>query len=275
MNKNLIGLSIMMVVGIILVGAVLMPVLNENVNPDKISYTNNGSISAALIENGDSGEVFVDGTTIHTKINGVTQTWSSGGAVNPLYGENVYLNHNASASVFTLTYNDGTEVKTVSSLTSVSWSAKNGKLSMTANATTYEVDLGHTFIWGDSGDYTCAFKQNNSTIYYSESDPYLLSTGAVSILNNKPTPSSLTLTNNAALVEGTQDIYTVKYSAADYLIHNGDESIGAGVWMIVSKEVNGLGPEKVPATQKALYGVIPLMILVALLTIAVKGAIRD
>lgn len=275
MNK-LVNLAICLVIGVILVGSVLVPVLDDEVYSDKVTYSNHGTISAALIENGDSGEVFVSNNTVYTKINGVTQTWNSGSAVNPLYGENAFINHNASAAVLSLTYNEGSEVKSASSLTSVTWSASEDKLTLTTNAAdTFVVDLGHTFIWGDSGDYTCAFKQNNTTIYYSESDPYLLSTVHWSIINNEPTPSTLTLTNNATLVEGTQDVYTVKYSAADYLISNGEESVNAGVWMIISKEVNGHGPEKVPASQKALYAVLPLMLLVALLVFTVKGATRD
>ena len=275
MKTNILTLAITLTLGIILAGSLLVPVINDVAQPDAVIKTNSGSINADVIENGDSGSIILDNTALKITINDTLQTYAPTGAVNVLYGENAYLNHNANATTFSLaTTEDGTTT-TTTGLTEISYSAANDKLTIIAGSDTFVVGLGLTLIWGDSGDYTAAFKQNGSTIYYSEADPYLLSVGGYGAKNGAVFPSTYTLTDNHALVEGSQDVYQVKYSAADFILKDGsDNAASAGAWMMVSKEVQGIGEEKVSAGEKALYLAIPVLVIISLVLGAVSIVVK-
>ena len=275
MNNKLIPMLMMLVVGIILAGALLVPVINDVAQPDTITKTNSGSINADIIENGDSGSIVLDDATLKITINDTLQAYAPNGAVNVLYGENAYLNHNSNATTFSLaTTEDGTTT-TTTGLTEISYSAANDKLTIIAGSDTFVVDLGLTLVWGDSGDYTAAFKQNGSTIYYSKADPYLLNVGGFGAKNGVVFPSTYTLTDNHTLVEGSQDVYQVKYSAADFVLKDGtDTAAPAGTWMMVSKEVQGIGVEKVPSGEKALYLAIPVLVIISLVVGAASIIIK-
>lgn len=275
MENKLLTLVITLTIGIILTGSLLVPVINDVAQPDAVIKTNSGSINADVIENGDSGSILLDNTALKITINDTLQTYAPTGAVNVLYGENVLLNHNADATSFSLvTTEDGTTT-TTAGLTEISYSTANDKLTIIAGSETFVVDLGLTLIWGDSGDYTAAFKQNGSTIYYSEADPYLLNAGGHGAKNGVVFPSTYTLTDNHALVEGSQDVYQVKYSAADFILKDGsDATASAGAWMMVSKEVQGTGEEKVPAAEKALYLAIPVLAIISLVLVAASIVVK-
>lgn len=266
MNK-IIALVVALVVGATLVFGLLAPVVSNSVDPDQVQYTNSGSISAQKLADGDYGSIAIDNTTVTVSINGVQQTWTSTSAVNPLYGQNALVNHNIGAASISLIYVIDGAATTVSSLTSIDYVVEGQNLKITANGTEYVVDLADTFIWGDSGDYTAAFRQNASTIYYSSNSPYYrFSPGAYAVINGEISPSDYTLTTNAQLVEGTQDVYKVTYSDANFVISNSGESVSAGVWMLISKEVVGLGPDKVSNTYQTMAHLIPLLVIITLVT---------
>lgn len=269
MMKGLISKVLLLAVSIILVGGLMVPIIQDVSEADAVTKTNSGSINADIIENGDSGSIVMSDTAVVITINGTAQSYSPTNQCNVLYGENVLFNHNANASSFSLnTTVDGTTT-TTSGLTSLTYTAADDKLTIVANDVTYVVGLGLTLIWGDSGDYTAAFKQNASSIYYSEDSPYLLNTGIVSIKNGVVSPSTYTLTSNAQLADGSQDIYQATYSAAAFVITDSDDATTtAGIWMMVSKEVQGLGEEKVSTAEKALYGAIPVLVLIGIVIAA-------
>lgn len=255
----------------VLVGSLLIPIVNDAAAPDSVEYNNSGSINAAVLKDGDTGSIAMDDTAVKITINGTVQTYSPTSQVNVIYGENVLLNHNNGAAVFSITTRSGGTSTVTSNLSALSYVVDGQTLKLTVGESTIEVDLGLTLVWGDSGTYTAAFKQNGSTIYYSEKSPYLLNVGTYGAKNGVVFPDTYSLTDNHALVEGTQDVYSVKYSAADYLLKDGDDaSANAGVWMMVSKEVVGLGEEKVGSTEKALIFVIPVLVTIGLVIAAVS-----
>lgn len=269
-TKSIPMLVVGLAVAIIVTATVLMPVLNDAAVPDVKTFSNSGNIKADLMENGDAGSITVSEGALQITINGVLQTYAPTSQTNVLYGENVLLNHNANADVFSVgAFEEGTW-NSYTGLTEISYSAANDKLTIIAGSDTIVVDLGMTFVWGDEGSYTAAFKQNGSTIYYSDKSPYLLNVGGYGAKNGVVFPSTYTLTDNHALVEGTQDVYTVKYSGADYVLNDGTTAKNTGVWMMISKEVSGLGPEKVSPGEKAIYFAIPIFVIISILLGAVS-----
>lgn len=265
--KTMASLVIGAVLAVILLSTVLVPVVTETTEADNVTYNNSGNLNAVLIANGDSGEIALTGSTIGVVINDVTQTWTSTSAIQPLYGTSAYLNHNSNAETMSLT-TVVSGVAAVASVTSISWTAANDKLTIVTNAEdTIEVPLGKTLVVCDSGPYVGIFKQNATTLYYSEQSPYYWAvpygtpaSGISSASNGIISPDTFTLTTNAELVDGTQNVYKVKYSTADFLIDNNGSSVNAGVWLFASKDVVGLGPEKVGGNEKTLLQIIPLLV---------------
>ena len=257
------------VLGIILLTAVLMPTIDNAVNPDNVLYKNtmNGP-TAMMISDGDSGTISIESNAVVITINDEPQTYTTTSQIQPLMGENVIFNHNANAAVGTLYYLSNGSVTTVSNLTSIGWEVSGDDLTITpSSGDPVTIPVGKTLAWGDNGGYKGLFKQNGSTAYYSESDPfYLFLSPGVYLRNTVCSVESYTVTTNSQLVSSTQNVYSMTYSnAALTITDENSQTVGTGIWAFASKEVHGLGAEKVDEPIKDIMNVIPILMVAAIL----------
>lgn len=278
MKTNILTLVITLVVGIVLAGSLLAPVISDAQNTlgDPITKSNDFS----LFRN----ERYAEGGELTGSIEGSSLTLNdytltlTGSYIQPILGDTFYMQCHYSggtASEIILTTIDGvyTSVTVNGNLTI---SANNGVYTFTAGESTYSGTYNKLWYLTSEENATHALIQlSNAPSHYYNADyiPYVLlgtgPTGHTIYYNGNyvaETPGAeITVTPGTELVEGTSNIYTGTTVTATF---NG-EPVTSNAWLLIEENVSG---RATAGAAYSLVGAIPILVIVAIVMVAI-GAI--
>lgn len=297
MNTKIVGISIAAVIGIIVLGSVLMPILDD-ATAKTDTFKNEGYFYLDKFE--DSYSFYWDSTTPNTfTVNGEDMTYlnDSGLAVSVVlgekfavrlannntsisfYGNGSYVSTNAEKPTFTLTLSDGTltatngtDTKTISSVPEIFGIVEEGNYVMKKTASTAYLNSGSQVI-ADSEIYASGQTYNgaNNVWWHLE--------GTIDDMEYPDTfNSALTITDGAIhgqynsshddLYELDNITFTVTTSTA--VVYNVTAS-----YFVVPAEVTAERSVHFTDGQNAILGAIPIMIIAAILLGIVALVIRS
>ena len=275
MNNKLIPIVITLVVGIILAGSVLMPVLNDAKKTigDEVTYTN-GTIGTYRLAETDE-----DLTITMTKgsgtwtidINGDSFQTTNDGNLNLLYSDAIVITKNNSGDGLTINYNG--VASTNSTTKEIIFSDGTVKFDEVVNDTHTTYYEG-AYSWVYLPDTTGIYVNHTGTeaFYVKSIDDVIMGGAYISGENDcqysfhdgelKTTwEGETSITYDMELVDGTTDIYKV----SNVLIHIGDESFTPYRYLTPAS-VTG---HEASGASYSLLGAIPVMVIVALIMGAV------
>lgn len=291
MNNKLIPIVLTLVVGIILAGSVLMPVLNDATKTEE-TFANEGLWRMKEIENGD----------VWTRTS--TEGWTYGDSHIASGGSNVILGDdwciraighirsdstvNASSNLSGATVTAGEEL-IVASKTDTTWTrnldypgygiAPNGAYTLTDFNTS-------SYLNGDSAIYGSGVSEIGSiqVFVHVEASVDDGATFTVSQSAGGYAISDVTITNekvNYSEVSGYKDLYKVESVTCDISLTATIESVETPITgtitfssYVVPYEVTAELSNHLTPGQIALVGAIPILVIVALLVVAVGVVAR-
>ena len=283
MKTNILTLVITLVVGVILAGSLLVPVLNDaqsTIGPD-VTYTsvnlnpNPGNFDALTTSTDIEYTISTDGITY----NGDSMTWNrtlNRGIL--IYSDAGYITVKTddSPSPAVVVYNITDSTITNTTLTvPVTISVSNGAV-VAGETTLFEFTKGFYNV-NEGGKYACVYNLNNYTQSpYIKSDLDVISYGMYTtgendtyyeyvngeIVTHEEFTNGITVTKT--LVEGTTDIYKL----TGFEIDVGGETF-TPYYVFIPASVTG---HAASGAEYALLGAIPIMVIVAILMVAI-GAI--
>lgn len=296
MNNKLITICITLVVGVILAGSVLMPVLNDATTTHK-TFTNSGYYDMTYTET-DELTLAWDYTnpnvaTINNE--SVSLPTTLPGSVNILCGDDWFLRWNASSLQFYSTAS-GSVNASVADSTSMSITASNGSMTVTNTASTPVTQtVAYSFMYVIDPDGKYLMKDKDAAVLVNgDSEIYAIgrstTTGLAIKLKITGTiddgftaeqigTSSATnigdVTANYTAKSGYLDLYELTSLTVPITYGEGDSVYTAGyTYYIVPAEVTAELSQHLTSGEIALMGAIPVLVIVALLVVAVGVVAR-
>lgn len=282
MENKAVKIIIACVVGVILIGSLLVPIIND-ANKD-ISTPFNNAISAAYVEkiedlNDADITIVANGMEAEITVDGNTRTEHLQAGRNALvFSQNIYLRYDGSSG-FCMLYNTGSaDGASFTSTAPVTVVIKEGKITLTDSATenpvSVTVDLeGFLFIPNQNGDYqnvvagaSAVYFNDPSQIYYVGANgtyAYTGNGGNVSLLNTTADYTAGFAT--IASVNGQKDMFTAQLS--NMQVTFGSTTL-TPAFFVIPNVVYGHSDTEMQAV--TLLYVIPVMLLVALVVMAVS-----
>ena len=276
MNNKLIPIVLTLVVGIILAGSVLVPVLNDaqkDIGP-KVSYDNtpidsnykflgtDEALEITLTKNGDTGLWDVE-------INGETYTTTADQNLTLLYSDALSMNKNANGTAIEINYGNG---EIIASYATKTITFENGVVTLEIPTASFSWTGTYSwvYIWNNDGtwinhagsysayvssinDLVCggSYTTGENDCFYSIKDGVLSITGDY----------EHSFTYNLTKVEGTTDVYEL----SSLVITVGDETF-TPFRTLVPETITG---HEASGASYSLLGAIPVMVIVALIMGAV------
>lgn len=301
MNNKLITIVITLVVGIILAGSVLMPVLNDATKTTK-TFTNEGLYRMAALESTDSADIEIKWE--YTNPNQITVGDSAvalptSGFATVVCGENWLVRYIAATGVSVQLF-DGTTpgyIASVSGTNDMTITASSGSVTFDNGSGTEVTSTYTTMYYADNnGEYTM-IKANEKTVYLND-DSKIIGAGRT---DNVFGTSSLTATFAGTIADGiaitpigsvpsgyTVGDITVSDSAVngyinlydfdkfEFVVTAADSSTVTVTYtqVIVPYQVTAELSEHLTSGQIALLSAIPVLVIVALLVVAVGVVAR-
>lgn len=224
MKTNVLGLIISVVVGIILLGSLLAPVLAdaEKTIGAPVTYTNEGYGYTMDVMNSASATAIATGTENSYTINGVEVESATGFNLPMIVTDNVAIQAAASGSGNLLMIRSASGINSISSssATTVTITADNGTITVDNSG----VASTYTYSWmlaiSEDGKYIESgtlrsryLAENEQPIVYG----YNAGLGYYTSYNGETKASSgtdVTLSYNESLVDGTTDVYQTSAEGA-------------------------------------------------------------
>lgn len=288
MNNKLIPLCITLVVGIILAGSILMPVLNHATEVER-TFTNEGLWRMSAFEEGDVWEMSeagvwtLNGEPAITTDNSnssviIGDDWTIRGT-GAIYGHTIY---NVTPATVTVTVgDDSTSVNsgTISNVNGFGVNPEGNYLMTEYNKPVYiKGDTSITSIYATGYTNVATY----GVVIHIEGSVNDGVTVTCSTINNTSALSNFTVSNlvvDAPAVEGYNDLYKLKgitftldfdYTAGGTTTHKtGDVSYSS---YVVPYEVTAERTVHFTSGENALINAIPIMVIIALV-VAAAGAI--
>lgn len=293
MDNRIVMISIAAVIGIIVLGSVLMPILDDATTTEE-TFTNNGLWRMKEIENGDVWSYSKTGPVI--TLNDVEQTGiTSDGGTNWILGDTWCVRTNGNARGATISG---------SSIASISATAGEVNITFTGVTGTATQDLPGYGV-DNKGDFT--LKGYDGTAYLNGDSP-IFATGQTTIdgyqfmvhvegnindgvtftafpQRNSTEMNDIVITNaaiNYTAVNGYEDLYSFVSATCDIAFTTGSDDTltnysGPITYssVVVPYEVSAERSVHFTAGQNAIFAAIPVMIILAVLLGVVALVIRS
>lgn len=290
MNNKLIGLTISLMVGVLLLGSLLIPIINTSTEGLQKTFTNTGSVLLSPVEEGETVTGSIDFTNEIVTVNGVVQSLDypkEQSAV--LFAENCMVGYNYTEGVMVpvLDYWNGTEAKhiTSSNITSIEFEvAADHSISVTYVAGGDSEPLSipvndWILVKDDNGSFVECTKYSGGTVYTDSIDNVYA--GSWTFVDRY----QFGVKGNDATVNGTEasvhwdsetimsgvtaiDIsYVQQLSYVTFTKSDNTEATSNIQIVVVPVSVTGVEESLIPGL--SLLNVIPVFVVIGLLGIAV------
>lgn len=281
MENKAVKIIIACVVGVILIGSLLVPIIND-ANKEISTPYNNAKTAAYLESILDFEDIelsmIVNGSTAELTIDGNTRTEILQGGGNALlFSKNIYIRYDASNAFVLVIDSSSGAVRTTTATAPINVTISDGVITFTDSATepfTVSVELdGFLFVPNQNGDFQ-VITSNAGSIYLNDANQiyyaganntyaYTGHGGDVSIINT--TAEATAGFTTTATVDGQRDLIMV--DVGNFKVDLGTESV-TPTFFVIPNVVYGHSDVEMQAV--TLLYVIPVMLLVALVVMAVS-----
>lgn len=273
MNNKVVMTSIAITISLIVLANVYMPVFDDFKEEEVVRY-NNVDIFAMVADETHSiewngGETYM--------LDGVEKSVTSN---RPIFiSDKLVLIWLDSPAVQVFYYNSDTGISgRIVDVSALTCNIDNGDVTIDYTINETSSSLTETIVWGflrsDTGDYSFVVGLNDPIYYNNINQIYSVAyatngTSFVSFNGNETYPSG-SVDFNGTKIKNTQDVYSITKESIVVTNSNGDTFTPTDV--IVPKEVTGIKePEH---TIVGLLGVVPIVIILALVLVALAPVIR-